>query len=140
MDKKIFNGEGYKDLTAYKAIKNVEKLENKWVYFPLVYICSPYRGDIEINTARARRYSYFAVTKDCIPITPHLLFPQFMDDDSPAERRLAMHFNYVLLGKCSEIWVFGNKVTEGMAYEISIAKKRVMKIRHFDNQFKEVRA
>jgi len=95
MDKKIFNTEGYKDLTAYKAIKNAVKAEKQSAFLPLVYICSPYHGEIEINTVRARKYNYFAVTKDCIPITPHLLFPQFMDDDSPTERRLAMYFNYV---------------------------------------------
>jgi len=41
-----------------------------------------------------------------------------------------MHFNYVLLGKCEEVWVFGDKISPGMAEEIKIAKKRKMKIRY----------
>ncbi len=138
MDKNILNAEGYKDLTAYKAIKNVAKADKQSAYLPLVYICSPYRGDVDTNVMRARRYSYFAVSENTIPVTPHLLFPQFMDDDIPSQRQLAMHFNYVLLGKCSQLWVFGDVISEGMEYEINLAKKRFMKIRYFDSSCKEV--
>lgn len=138
MDKNILNAEGYNDVTAYKAINNVAKADKQSAYLPLVYICSPYRGDVDANVMRARRYSYFAVTENTIPITPHLLFPQFMDDDIPSQRQLAMHFNYVLLGKCSQLWVFGDVISEGMEYEINLAKKRFMKIRYFDSSCKEV--
>ncbi len=138
MDKSKFNAEGYKDLTAFKAINNIAKADKQSAYLPLVYICSPYRGDVDTNVMRARRYSYFAVSENTIPITPHLLFPQFMDDDIPSQRQLAMHFNYVLLGKCSQLWVFGDVISEGMEYEINLAKKRFMKIRYFDSSCKEV--
>ncbi len=138
MDKSKFNAEGYKDLTAFKAINNIAKADKQSAYLPLVYICSPYRGDVDTNVMRARRYSYFAVSKNTIPVTPHLLFPQFMDDDIPSQRQLAMHFNYVLLGKCSQLWVFGDVISEGMEYEINLAKKRFMKIRYFDSSCKEV--
>lgn len=49
-----------------------------------------------------------------------------------------MHFNYVLIGKCTELWVFGGVVSRGMAHEISVARKRKMKIRWFDHKMKEV--
>lgn len=104
----------------------------------MVYICSPYRGDVTKNVAKAKKYSRFAVLRDTIPITPHLIYPQFMNDDIKKERTLAQHYNYVLLGKCSEIWVFGSKISQGMAYEIEIAIKRKMKIRYFDENLKEV--
>ena len=138
MDRSKFNAEGYKDLTAYKAINNIAKADKQSAYLPLVYICSPYRGDVDTNVMRARRYSYFAVRENTIPITPHLLFPQFMDDDILSQRQLAMRFNYVLLGKCSQLWVFGDVISEGMEYEINLAKKRFMKIRYFDSSCKEV--
>ena len=136
MDRNKFNASGCKDLTAYAALNNIEKEEHK--YLPMVYICSPYRDDVETNVMRERRYSHFAVTKDTIPIAPHLLYPQFMNDDVPSERKLAMRFNYVLLGLCKELWVFGDVISEGMAYEIGIAKKRFMKIRYFDANCQEV--
>ena len=64
------------------------------------------------------------IRKDTIPVTPHLLYPQFMNDENQKERADAMHFNYVLLGKCNEMWVFGDVISKGMAHEIGIAKKR----------------
>ena len=41
------NSEGYLDLTAYEAIKKVEQEQRSGRAFrPIVYICSPYAGDI----------------------------------------------------------------------------------------------
>ena len=73
------NSEGYLDLTAYEAIKKVEQEQRSGRAFrPIVYICSPYAGDVKANVLNARRYCHFAVQKDCIPIASHLFFPQFM--------------------------------------------------------------
>lgn len=105
----------------------------------MVYICSPYRGNVKVNIDNARKYSRFAVLHDTIPITPHLLYPQFMDDNIEDERTLAQHYNYVLLGNCSELWVFGDKISSGMESELDVAIKRRMKIRYFDEKCCEVK-
>lgn len=134
------NAEGYSDPTAYKALTRVMREGGAGNYKPLVYICSPYAGDIETNTQNAQSYCRFAVDRDCIPIAPHLLFPQFMDDTDADERELALFFAKVLLGKCDEIWVFGDNVTAGMASEIARARFRNMTIRSFDTKCGEVTA
>lgn len=142
-----YNSEGYYDPTTYEALKNIEKEERKMVglykpdeFRPLVYICSPYRGDTEKNTEKARKYSRFAVESKAIPMTPHLLYPQFMDDSNPEERYLATHIiNYVLIGKCQEVWVFGEDISEGMGREIALAEKRRMKIRYFTETMEEAK-
>lgn len=105
-------------------------------YLPLIYICAPYGGDIKANVANAAEFAAFAFRKGNIPVTPHLLFP-FMDDSDPMLRKLAMHMDIVLMGKCSKVWVLGDQVTEGMAYEIDRAKKRRQKVRYFSDGFKE---
>lgn len=62
-----FNAEGYQDPTAYEALKAIKNKEREhFVYRPIVYICSPYAGDIEKNVKAARRYSQFAVDADYI--------------------------------------------------------------------------
>ena len=142
-----YNSEGYYDPTTYEALKNIEKEELKMAglykpdeFRPLVYICSPYRGDTEKNTENARKYSRFAVESKAIPMTPHLLYPQFMDDSNPEERYLATHvINYVLIGKCQEVWVFGEDISEGMGREIALAEKRRMKIRYFTETMEEAK-
>ena len=47
-----FNSEGYYDPTAHEAVCNIEKEARKWR--PLVYICSPYSGDVARNTEKGR--------------------------------------------------------------------------------------
>lgn len=136
-----FNSEGYYDPTPYVALTKVikeEKAERKSAFKPLVYICSPFLGDIDTNVKKARDFCRFAIGKNCIPLAPHLLFPQFMDDNNPKERELAMLMNMVLLGKCSELWVFGNTISSGMAREIEKAKKRRQLIKYFNEDLQEV--
>jgi len=134
-----FNSEGYYDPTAYGAISAIEAEEKALRAFrPIVYICSPFSDDVDGNIAAARRYSRFAVDKSYIPIAPHLLFPQFMDDGNPKERELAMFFGNVLMSKCAELWVFGDLISNGMAAEIERAKRKNYTIRYFNSDLKEV--
>ena len=47
------NAEGYVDPTAYGAFCSIEKEEKTLRAFrPIVYICSPYAGDVENNTCK----------------------------------------------------------------------------------------
>lgn len=141
-----FNSEGYVDLTTYYALRNIER-ENrikraeqkaKFGYRPLVFICSSYAGDIELNIQRARRYSRFAVSKNCIPFAPHLLFPQFVEESDEYSRQLGIFMGKVILKKCKEVWVFGNKITSGMAEEIRKAKHLNIPVRYFNDKCEEV--
>lgn len=111
-----------------------EKKEN---FSPLVYICAPLKGDVLGNTKNALRLSELAYKKGAIPITPHILFP-FLDDDNAEERKRALFMDLVLMGKCQEVWVLGNKLSQGMKKELQIAGKRKQKIRYFDNNLEEV--
>lgn len=131
-----FNSEGYHDPTPYEALNNIPDNENK-KYLPIVYIASPFSGDIERNINKALGYCRFAVTKGYIPLAPHLHYPQFLDDEDVEERELGLRFALILLGKCEELWVF-DKVSRGMAREISKAKKRGMPIKYFNSKCEEV--
>ena len=126
------NPEGYADPVPYQAISNMDKEQKR--YMPMVYICSAYSSDVEGNTEKARRYSRFAVDAGKIPIAPHLLLPQFMEEES--ERELAMFMDIAILSKCRELWVFG-KPTAGMLYEIAYAERKQMTIKYFNEECKE---
>lgn len=133
-----YNSEGYPDPTAYEALTAVQREENKRPYRPLVFICSPLSGNVKQNLENARRYSRFAVHRGMIPVTPHLLYPQFLDDTDKAERELGIFFGLVLLRKCEELWVFGTRYSKGMCIEIAKARKHGMHIRFFNEQCEEV--
>lgn len=134
-----FNSEGYYDPTAYEAMSIIEKEERALRAFrPIVYICSPFAGEVEKNIEAARNYSRFAVDKGYIPIAPHLLFPQFLNDADPRERQLGLFFGNALMSKCSEVWVFGNRISTGMAAEIKRAKWKNYRLRYFNENCEEV--
>ena len=141
-----YNSEGYPDPTAYEALTAVHKEQKsqKKIYRPLVFLCSPLAtgvrltGNVEQNIENARRYSKFTVEQGAIPLAPHLLFPQFMDDGNRAQRELGIFFGLVLLGKCDEVWAFGGTVSEGMRREIAKAKKRGIPIKYWSDECEEV--
>ena len=66
------NCEGYPDPTAGEALSGIAANEKQSLraFRPIVYICSPFSGDVETNVANARRYSRYAVDKGYIPTTP----------------------------------------------------------------------
>ncbi len=133
MENDLLNQEGYPDPTPYEAMKKKPKgIRN---YKPLVYICSPYSDDPPENMEKARRYSRFAVDQGAIPIAPHLLLPQYMDEETEREQALLM--DMVILDRCKELWVFGNFISAGMQAEIQRARKKRMKIRKFTEELKE---
>ncbi|CAM2862515.1 DUF4406 domain-containing protein [Erysipelothrix tonsillarum] len=135
------NAEGYYDPTPHEALSNIireEKAAAKAAFKPLVYICSPFSCDIENNNKLTRAFCRFALDKGNIPLAPHLLFPQFMDDSNEKERELAIFMDIILMGKCQEVWVLGDVISRGMSIEIQKAKKRRQPVRYFNQYFEEV--
>ena len=137
-----YNAEGYFSPTEHEAFTRLEK-EEKAVrkaaaFRPIMYICSPYSGDTERNIKNAKRYSRFAVDKGYIPIAPHLLFPQFLDDNDPAEREQGLFFGNAIMSKCAEVWVFGSRISSGMEAEIKRAKLKDYRLRYFTEECQEV--
>jgi|GEM_PF-390941 hypothetical protein len=112
------NANGYPDPTCYKALKEIQRAE--YGYRSLIYICSPYSGDIGANVELARRFSAFAVTAPQILLAPHLHYPQFMDDTDPDARELAMFFNRILLSKCEQLWTNIGRVSAGVKTCIAV--------------------
>jgi hypothetical protein len=129
----LYNQEGYLDPTAHEALTNIERERRK----KIVFICSPFAGDLELNTIRARRYGRFAVIKNVVPIIPHLMYPQFLEENDPEERKLGMEMGLELLRKCQELWAFGNQLSTGMAVEVKKAKQWKIPIRYFTTDCRE---
>lgn len=136
----MYNSEGYYDPTAYEALMTIEKDAKALRAFrPVVYICSPLAGDMAQNQEKARTYCRYAMDSGFIPIAPHIYFTQFMNDNSKKERDLALFMDIVLLSKCAELWVFGERITSGMSIEIEKAKRKGQLIRYFTENCEEVR-
>ncbi|WP_312339036.1 ssDNA-binding protein [Anaerospora hongkongensis] len=87
-----------------------------------IFVCSPYRGNIEKNTKRA----VFAARVICgcghIPVVPHLYFPQFLDDKDQFERIRGIEYGIELMKECDQLWLLGPEISKGMEYELEVAK------------------
>lgn len=98
-----------------------------------VFICSPLspRGatdgqraeDLRHNRQLAQLGCGYAVSLGYLPMAPHLFFPEFLSEDKPEEREAGIQFGLEWLSGCDELWVIGNRITEGMKREIVVAEK-----------------
>lgn len=97
----------------------------KWIY-----ICSPLRGDYEANTAAAIRYCREVAMEGAFPVAPHIYCPRFLDDAKPEERTHGMAIGAELLELCSEVRVYGDRISEGMQAEIRQAEALGIPVRY----------
>ncbi|MEG1863637.1 MAG: ASCH/PUA domain-containing protein [Oscillospiraceae bacterium] len=101
----------------------------------LIYVCSPLRGNIEKNIARAKEYCRSVIIAGYVPLAPHVALNGVLDDNKPAERETALALGLELLQRCNELWVFGSVVSMGMAAEIDLAQRLNIPVKRvlFDN-------
>ena len=93
----------------------------------IIFVSSPYAGNIEENTKAARKYCRYVVEQGHTPIAPHLFFPQFLNEKT--ERLLGIQMGLHLLDFCDEIWVFG-KPSHGMMTEITYAEENGIPVKY----------
>lgn len=101
----------------------------------IVYICSPYAGktpkEVENNVNAAKNYSRFAISTGHVPYCAHLAVCSYLDDDVPAERNLGIKADGVMMKNCAELWVFGDKISTGMSFEIKYFEEHNKPILYF---------
>ena len=106
-----------------------------------VFICSPFaatakdkdakKKEVLANIKNAQAASLYAVAEGVIPYTPHLYFPQFLDDDDQDCRELGQLLGLMWLQEGDELWVIGRRISDGMKKEIEMAKKLDIPVRHY---------
>ena len=99
----------------------------------LVYIMSPYAGDIEKNKAFAAACCRYAIRQGYTPIAPHLLYPQILNDDDLGEREIGLDLGLRLLTHCALAWCCGSRISAGMAREIEAAHRLGIPVVHIED-------
>ena len=105
---------------------------------PLVYICSSFKGDGKWCLEKAKQYARFAVSRYSVPVTPRLMYPHYLRSSVETEKKIGDYCGLCLLDKCSEVWIFGDVLTDEMEWEIWRAFMRDKTIRWFTEDLKEV--
>jgi hypothetical protein len=89
----------------------------------LIYVASPVRGDVDENLKKANRYCAYVTDCGHIPLAPHLAWQGFLPEDTPGNREKAIEMGLKLIEYCSEVWVCGDEISQGMLGEIAMAEK-----------------
>ncbi len=100
----------------------------------LVYIASPYAGDVQENILAAQNACRYAMAQGAVPIAVHLMYPQFLDDGSPGDREAGLQMGIRVLKACDELWLCGNRISAGMQRELDAAARLGIPIRQISSQ------
>ncbi len=99
---------------------------------PIIFVASPFAGlgvtveairaDQDRNVEFARRVCREIAERTCaLPIAPHLLFPQFLNDQKPEERALGIAYGKTIMHSARYAAFFvpswRNEMSFGMKYE-----------------------
>lgn len=86
-----------------------------------------WREKFEANLNKAREYCKVVIQEGHCPIAPHLIFPQFLNEEDPVDREagIALGLTYIL--KADQLW-YWDKPSEGMQKEIKFAHKNNVEI------------
>lgn len=103
----------------------------------MVFVCSPYRGNVQANERQAESYCHFVYEHGSIPFAPHLLFTRFLDDTKAEDRSAGIAMGLEMLRLCDALWAF-DEPTQGMQFELEAAMQLGKRILRFDRDCQEV--
>jgi hypothetical protein len=93
-------------------------------------------GKALVYTAQSKQYFYcrdavceFVFDRNHIPINPFRVFDYFLGDR--VERNAIRAANAEILSRCDEVWVFGERLADGVLIEIAQAEAEKKPIRYF---------
>lgn len=91
----------------------------------IVYIAHPISGDIEANINSVVDICESIHTKEVVPIAPYLLPLTYLDDNNPEHRALGIAGSNPYFTKkfTDEVWLYGDRISNGMKAEIELARK-----------------
>lgn len=97
-----------------------------------IFVCSPLRGQFTENIEKAKYYCHRVMELGHLPFAPHIYFTQFLDDSIENERVSGIAMGIEMLKLFDEVWVFGDRISEGMQAEIDMAKQLNMEIKYLN--------
>lgn len=96
----------------------------------VVYVAHPIKGDVDLNIdlINAIIAKINKTTHDVVPLAPYL--GNGLNDRIPDERQRGIKNNIELLmrGFIDEMWLYGNKLSEGMQEEVKLAMDQGIRV------------
>lgn len=89
----------------------------------LIYVASPYAGDVKKNTEFAKQACRHVMEQGHVFFAPHLLYPAILDDSKLEQRQAGLDMGLAMLERCDELWCYGGHISHGMMLEIQEAER-----------------
>ena len=105
-----------------------------YTHLKLIYVASPYAGDVERNTEFAKKACRHVMNEGHAFFAPHLLYPAILDEHQPKQRQLGLDMGLAMLSRCDELWCYGDHISPGMYLEIEEASRLGIPIRRVMEQ------
>jgi hypothetical protein len=86
-----------------------------------------WKDKLQSNLNKAKDYCKLVIAEGHCPLAPHLIFPQFLDEEHPADRELGIELGLTYILKADELW-YWDKPSDGMQKEIRFAYKNNVQI------------
>lgn len=64
-----------------------------------------------------------------VPVAVHLMYPQILNECVLEEREAGFRMGLRILEACDEVWIFGERISEGMWQEWEVAEKLGIPVR-----------
>lgn len=113
----------------------------------IVYVCAPYRplskdpekaaAELKENIRNTRMACTLVSIMNEMPVSSALIYPQFLDDNDPIDRKKGIQYGIRLLESADELWIVGDRITAGMRQEIDAAKELQIPIRFMGDPYEE---
>ena len=88
----------------------------------VVFIVSPYRGDIEQNEAFLAECFRDSIARGECPVAGHAMYPRVLMDADPEERALGVALGHVLMACSDRVAVYAKLgVSDGMRLDVAEA-------------------
>lgn len=98
----------------------------------VVYIAHPIGGDVKNNLEKIKNIvrDINLTKKNVVPFAPYWLDCHALNDNVLKERKRGIKNNIVLLRRSfvDELWLFGDKISQGMIKEIEICRELNIKV------------
>ena len=92
----------------------------------IVYIAHPIGGDVEGNIKSVLKIvRELSIKNQVIPFAPYIVDVQALDDTDLEQRAIGFYHNWIHFhhGIIDEVWLYGQRVSDGMITEIGWAKE-----------------
>lgn len=91
----------------------------------VIYIAHPISGDVKGNLEKIRLIAreINLTDPDIVPFAPYWFDCHVLDDTNPEERTRGIKndIEFFRRGIIDEVWLYGDRISQGMAEEVSLA-------------------